>query len=246
MSSLKLSREGERATLQSIYERLIIFDIDGTLLLSGTVAGDLFLRAFEEVFALRPTLNGLSFAGRCDRGVLSLLLQRARASERLAPEFPRFVARYTALMREVYPTAQGPRLMPGAKELLLALRENPEVLLMVGSGNLPQAAQVKLQRFGLDTFFVHGVYGDLHEERAPLFAAALKLAREELGWSGEVQRAWIVGDTVSDIEAAQKVGVKCLAVATGPTPEEPLRGARPDAFFPDLSRLEDVLDVLLS
>jgi phosphoglycolate phosphatase-like HAD superfamily hydrolase len=227
-------------------KRLIIFDIDGTLLLSGRVAGELFQRAFEEVFALRPAMNGLSFAGRCDRGVLSLLLQRAHASERLVPEFSRFVARYSELMREIYPNAQGPRLMPGAKELLLALRENPEVLLMVGSGNLPQTAQVKLRRFGLDTFFTHGVYGDLHEERTPLFTAALKLAREELGWSGEREFAWIVGDTVSDIEAAQKVGVKCLAVATGPTPEKPLRSARPDAFFADLSSLEDVLDVLLA
>jgi phosphoglycolate phosphatase-like HAD superfamily hydrolase len=136
--------------------------------------------------------------------------------------------------------------MPGAKELLLALRENPEVLLMVGSGNLPQTAQVKMQRFGLDTFFTHGVYGDLHEERISLFTAALKLAREELGWSGEREFAWIVGDTVSDIEAAQEVGVKCLAVTTGPTPEKPLRAARPDALFSDLSALEDVLAVLLA
>jgi len=232
--------------LERVRERLIIFDIDGTLLLSGTVARKLFERAFEEVFAMPPLLNGLSFAGRCDRGVLSLLLQRAQASERLASEFSHFAARYAALMREQYPTAEGPRLMPGAKKLLLALSENPEVLLMIGSGNLPQTAQIKLQRFGLDTFFLHGVYGDLHEERVPLFAAALKLAREELHWSGARERAWIVGDTVSDVEAARKVGVKCLAVATGPTAADRLRAARPDALFSDLSALEDVLAVLLA
>lgn len=246
MSSLKLGHKREKATLKRLRDRLIIFDIDGTLLLSGTVAKELFGRAFEEVFAMPPLLDDLSFAGRCDRGVLSLLLQRAQAAERLESEFPRFAARYSALMREVYPTAEGPRLMPGAKELLLALRERPEVLLMIGSGNLPQTAQVKLQRFGLDTFFVHGVYGDLHEERAPLFASALKLAREDLGWSGARERSWIVGDTVSDIEAAREVGVKCLAVSTGPTPADLLQEARPDSFFSDLSALEAVLAVLLA
>ncbi len=246
MSSLKLSRKRKKATLKRIRDRLIIFDIDGTLLLSGTVARELFERAFEEVFAMPPLLNDLSFAGRCDRGVVSLLLQRAQASERLASEFPRFAARYAVLMREQYPTARGPRLMPGAKELLFALQEKPEVVLMIGSGNLPQTAQVKLERFGLDTFFVHGVYGDLHEERAPLFASALELAREELGWSGARERSWIVGDTVSDIEAAREVGVKCLAVATGPTPADLLLEARPDSLFPDLSALEDVLAVLLA
>jgi phosphoglycolate phosphatase-like HAD superfamily hydrolase len=232
--------------VNSTCDRLIIFDIDGTLLLSGPVARELFLRAFEEVFELTADPRDLSFAGRCDRGVVSLLLQRANASQKLPASFSRFARRYASLMREVYPTAKGPHLLPGVKELLFALREDPSVLLLIGSGNLPETARVKLARFGLDSFFEHGVYGDHHEERTALFAAALTLARETMGWSGARERAWVVGDTVSDVEAAQKVGVKSLAVATGPTAAGDLRRARPDALFADLSSLEDVIGTLVA
>jgi phosphoglycolate phosphatase-like HAD superfamily hydrolase len=231
-------------------ERLILFDIDGTLLLSGPRVRALFAESFRAVFGLEPPLDGVHFAGMTDRGIVRRLLRRAGAGlvdgDAFAVGFARFAEDFARRMEEVYPGCEGPRLMPGVRSLLQALHADPSVVLLAATGNLPRTARVKLARFGLDHFLPHGAYGDAHEEREELFRHALELARRDLGWKGRAGEVWILGDTRDDVEAARAVGARILAVGTGVPPTEDLRPLAPDAWLADLGDTEAVLRILRS
>jgi len=228
------------------HRRLIVFDIDGTLMLSGSVVRRLFAQAFEEVFETTAPHEGLAFAGRTDRGIVRALCERSQTSARFENGFPVFAGRYSELMARHYPEAEGPRMLPGVRPLLEALTEDDRVSLMVGSGNLDTTARIKLRRFELDGFFPHGVYGNCHEEREGLFAGCLQLGREQLGWDGEPSQVWFVGDTVADVRAAKALGSCCLGVGTGPPGTGDLAEAGADASLVDLSATGRALAILLA
>jgi len=231
--------------------RLIIFDIDGTLLLSGPRVRELLAQAFEESFGQPARLDGLSFAGHTDRWILRTLLQRARIGDPPLPKgdfalsFMRFARRYEHLMRIGYPSAEGPHLLPGVRQLLAALDAEPGVRLLLASGNLQATAHIKLDRFGLRKYLPLGVYGDAYETRTQIFRAAIELAERDLGFEKGKTPTWIVGDTVSDVRATKEVGARSLAVLTGPSGIEDPRKAGPDATIEDFSSLHLVLDLLL-
>ena len=226
--------------------RLILFDIDGTLLLSGPRVRELFAEAFEDTFGVEAPLDGVHFAGMTDRGIVRLLLERVGRprSDGFEGDFARFGEAFALRMEEVYPGCEGPYLMPGVHALLHALHEDPSVILLAATGNLPRTARVKLARFGLDHFLPHGAYGDAHEGRPGLFAHALEVARAELGWRGRPEEVWILGDTRADVEAARAVGCRILAVGTGILDHADLRETGPDAWMADLGDTEAVLALL--
>ncbi len=242
--------------MSSSFLHLIIFDIDGTLLLSGPRVRALFSEAFQESFGRPAPLDGLSFAGHTDRWIVRTLWQRARAEDEAAAPAPsageeteflegfaRFVRRYGELMARHYPTAEGPYLMPGVRRLLDALHRHPAVRMLVATGNLEATARIKLRRFGLDAYLPHGVFGDTHLERVDVLRQALRMAEERWGPTDDAV-VWAVGDTVADVRAAREVGVRSLAVLTGPAGIEDPRRAEPDAVLDDFSRLEEALAVL--
>jgi len=226
--------------------RLIVFDIDGTLLLSGPLVRQLFAQAFAEAFGVEAPHEGLAFAGRTDRGIVRALCELSRTTARFESGFPAFAQRYSELMGRHYPRAAGPFLLPGVLPLLEALQAEDSVALMAGSVNLESTARIKLRRFALDGFFARGVYGNEHEDRAGLFAGCLALGRDELGWEGRAEEVWFVGDTVADVEAAKGLGARCLAVDTGPPGTGDLDAAGADARLVDLSATSRVLAILLA
>lgn len=236
---------GEFERMSHDHHRLIVFDVDGTLLLSGPVVRSLFARAFEEVFEVPAPLEDLPFAGRTDRGIVRALCERSGHAAGFDDGFPRFSERYTEHMRREYPAAEGPYLLPGVRAVLEALGSQDRVTLMLGTGNLEATARVKLERFAIEHFFVDGVYGNHHEDRTELFAGCLERGRERHGWRGAAAEVWFVGDTVDDVRAAQALGARCLALGTGPPGIPSLEGAGAEAFLPDLSATERALGILL-
>ena len=222
--------------------RPVIFDIDGTLLLSGPVVREVFAQAFADICDEAAPLWGVHFAGMTDRGILRLLLEKLGRGDEFDRLFPAFAEHFPELLGQRYPGASGPYLLPGVQDLLDALKRRREVVLLLGSGNLRRTAHIKLDRFGLLPYFVAGAFGSEHERRDAIFQDALDQSRSDLGWDGETTKAWIIGDTESDVESAHKVGARVLAVATGPSKEESLENA--DALVPDLSDTVRVLQIL--
>jgi phosphoglycolate phosphatase len=223
---------------------LIIFDIDGTLILSGPVVRECFAEAFHLACDVEAPLWGVHFAGMTDRGIFRLLLEKAGLDGDFESRFQGFRQHFVEIMESRYQDSHGPHLMPGVVELLETLSARTDVGLLLGSGNLRETASIKLARFDLERFFVGGVFGGDHAERTDIFLRALELGRSQLGWRGEAADAWVIGDTLADLDAARGAGMRMLAVATGPIPTDDLREAGADAWLADLGDTERALELL--
>ncbi|HKK71298.1 MAG TPA: HAD family hydrolase [Candidatus Krumholzibacteria bacterium] len=220
--------------------RLIVFDIDGTILLNGPITRRLFGESFAEVVGREPESDTVRFHGNTDRGIFRLMLGADVDYER---HFDAFAAAFTRRMRDHYATAEGPHVLPGARELVEALHGHQGAALALGTGNIRDSAYVKLARFGLDRYFPVGGFGGDHEVRADLVRAALDDARSHYDVDFDPAEVWVIGDTVNDVEAARAAGCRVMAVRTGPHGESELSAA--DHVVADLSATSERLTQLL-
>ena len=221
---------------------LLLFDIDGTIMLNGTVMRDVFEGTFEEVTECPPGSLDFSFAGCTDRGIFERFLQGTGREPEVDSLFERFTRRYCENVARTYPTADGPYTLPGVEDLLRELRTHDDVGLALCTGNLRETAYIKLARFELDSYFPVGGFGDHHAERWRVVDTAWSAAREHYGDGESVP--WVIGDTREDVKAAHHVGARVLGVATGPTGQDELTGA--DVIVDDLSDTAAISEILLS
>ena len=221
--------------------RLLLFDIDGTLLLSGGAGKRALNRTFEEMFGVAGAFTGIPVAGRTDLLILGDALERAGATADAGAR-TRFLVRYcTHFEREIcFP---GPRkgLMPGVRPLLDRLRETPGAACALVTGNIARAARIKLEHFGIDRYFACGAYGDDAPRRDDLVPIAVDRARRAGIDVDSPREAVVIGDTPLDVQCAAAAGARAVGVATGPFTEEVLRRAGADAVLPDLTDPERFL-----
>jgi phosphoglycolate phosphatase len=224
--------------------RFVLFDIDGTLIDSGgagTAALDL---AFEEVCAVPNAFGTISMAGKTDLQIV----KEAIALHGLSNG--------TGVVQDVissYVRHLGPRLSlgkghlkTGVKELLESLALHDRAVLGLLTGNIGTGAWMKLDFFGISSYFKAGAYGDDNEDRDNLLPLALTRLREKTGLDATYRDCVVIGDTPRDVACARPYGAFSLAVATGPYSTEELRTAGADAVFQDLSETERVLSVVMN
>ena len=223
--------------------KLILFDVDGTLLDARRAGSRALMRALGEVFGRPFERNGVRFAGRTDRAIVSDLivangLPPGEVKRGLSATF-RALPHYMRAETKELPSLP----YPGVPQLLGALSERKELLLGLLTGNLQGTAAIKLRSAGLDpSLFLVGAFGDEAADRNALPPIALSRAEKLLG--RPVSSAIILGDTPADIECAQVNNLLSLAVATGPFSVGELADCRPDHVFPDFSDLASVMRVL--
>jgi phosphoglycolate phosphatase len=225
---------------------LILFDIDGTLLLSGRAGLRAMTRAFEQTFGVANAFAGESFGGRTDSFLVSNALQRAGLPD--TPEaHDRFKQNYIPLLAEEIeqPGTGHKGLMPGARELLEALHEHHHLHLALLTGNYREGAEIKLEHFELWDFFEWGAFADDHHDRNELVPIARSRAETYDIPVEAIERVIVIGDTPHDVECARVAGAKCIAVATGGFTVDELREAGADEVLADLSDTEAVLALLL-
>jgi phosphoglycolate phosphatase len=204
---------------------LLLFDIDGTLLLSGGAGIRAMTRAFEDVFAVREAFAGSDVAGRTDRFIVSGALIRAGLPD--TPEQHHlFREAYVPLLREeiLKPATGRYGLMPGIQALLDRLRHRGSVHFALLTGNYEPAAYVKLGHFGIEKFFEWGAFGEVLRRAE---ARGLPARARE--------RSVVIGDTPHDVACARAIGSRALAVATGNFSEKELRASGAEVTLPDLS-----------
>lgn len=223
--------------------RLLLFDIDGTLVLTGGAGRRAMERAFAEEFAIEAAFAHVSMAGRTDRW----LVEQALVRHGLAPTPARleaFRARYLALLEAaVGHEGSGRRgVMPGVPALLDALAARPDTHLALLTGNYAAGARIKLTHFGLWDRFAWGAFGDDHAERDALALAALDDARRRGVPLADASHAVVIGDTPFDVACARAAGARVVAVATGGHSVDELRACGPDLVVDDLTALETVVD----
>jgi phosphoglycolate phosphatase-like HAD superfamily hydrolase len=225
---------------------LILFDIDGTLLLSGRAGLRAMTRAFDQTFGITNAFAGESFGGRTDSYLVSKALEAAGLPD--TPEqHDRFRASYIPLLAEEieHPGTGHKGLMPGARELLEAIHDQDHLHLALLTGNYREAAEIKLQHFELWDFFEWGAFSDDAADRNALVPIARTRAETYDIPVEAIERVIVIGDTPHDIECARVAGAKCIAVATGGFTVEQLREFGADHVLKDLSDTEAVLNLLI-
>lgn len=224
---------------------LVLFDIDGTLLLSGGAGVRAMTRTFEMIFGVADGFRGVAIAGYTDTHLLSLALSRAHLPD--TPEtHTRFRDAYVSILaEEIRQPGDGPRgVMPGVDAVLAALGAEPRFHLALLTGNYERAAQIKLGHFGLAGFFSWGAFGEESADRNELGRVAMIRAHQQGVPDDARARAVIIGDTPRDIACAHAAGARAIAVATGAYSVEDLQAAGADVTLPDLSDTGHVLGLL--
>ena len=224
--------------------RLVLFDIDGTLLrLHGT--GDQALRgALEEVWQCSTAGLQYDYGGKTERLICHELLAMAGVSRHeVEVRIDRFWEVYARHLKQLLDSARV-HVLPKVPELLAAVQQEKNLVMGLLTGNCSQAAQLKLEAANLDGFQI-GVYGADHEDRRLLGPLALKKAKQELGWTLQGQHTLVVGDTPNDITCARHIGAVAVAVATGRYSFQQLQDCQPDLLFKDFSSTQQVLQALM-
>lgn len=224
--------------------KILLFDIDGTLILTGGAGMRAMNRAFAELFHVENALDGLTLSGMTDKIIFRDACKNANIefTEDTHTIFKQVYIEY--LKNEIKKPAPGKRILPGVNDLLETLKSVPDVQLGLLTGNYSPCAKIKLQHFGLDRYFVFGAYGDDDEDRNKLLPHALKRYTERFDNNGKITSTWIIGDTPKDVKCARPHNAKAIAVATGGYSEEELAKAEPDAMFTDLTNTHQFLEII--
>ena len=227
------------ATSPSPKTRLYLFDIDGTLITSGGAGVTSFNEAVKELCGSLSPLEGINFSGNTDTGIARAVLLAAG----MAPSQENIMAlldAYLGKLADRIHLHQG-SLLPGIITLLDKLKDRPDCVLALLTGNLAAGAQVKLSHYGVWHYFGFGAYADDHHIRNELGPVAMERAIEEHGESFTPDRIYVIGDTPRDIECGKAFGSVTVAVATGHYSREELASHAPDFLFDDLSDADAVL-----
>lgn len=228
-------------------ERLVLFDIDGTLVLTGGAGARAMTLAFRDLLAIEDGFAGVPMPGRTDQIILRDALERAGrgADSALAREFhDRYIEH---LAREIHTPAPGKfkGVLPGIREVLDLLSRREDVMLGLLTGNYRAAARIKLDHFDLSRYFRCGAFGDDAADRNALVPIAVSRAIECGLGELPAGRVVVIGDTPHDIACARAAGARAVAVATGGVDADTLRQAGPDVVFPDLSDTGSVLAAIV-
>jgi phosphoglycolate phosphatase len=224
-------------------KKLLLFDIDGTLLLTGR-AGEHALRvAFKERFGVDDDLSSISFAGSTD-GAIARQMFAPYAIQPTPENIADLFDGYVHHLALELPRREG-KVLPGIVELLEALHGREDCVLGLLTGNIEKGAELKLSHYGVWDFFEFGAFADDHVDRNKLGPVAHSRAVERHGISFEAQDVFVLGDTPRDIDCARAAGFVAVAIATGSYGKEELAAHNPDFIFEDLSDTRGVLVKLL-
>ena len=236
--------------------KLVLFDIDGTLVLTGGAGIRAMNRACEELVGHSQALANIPVAGRTDRIILTDVVTQAghtlddglleRLRDRYIENLRHEIERPGRTQNFEALGARGglKAVMPGIRELLDTLEQRDDVFVGLVTGNFEAGARIKLEHFDLWRYFRCGAFGDDSADRNDLVPVAVRRARECGAPDLSAEHILVVGDTPHDIACAHAAGAVPVAVATGGFTADQLRGYGADIVFQDLSRPEEFLKLL--
>lgn len=220
--------------------RLILFDIDGTLVLGRGSLRAWFGEALLEVFGESGDLDGYDFSGKIDPQIVSELLAGAGVStSEIQAGLPRVKQAYLHRLQNRL-TAEYLELLPHVREVLERLHSRGEVTLGLLTGNWELGARAKLACHDLNRFFRFGAFGDGQQRRRDLPPLALQRAAAVTGERILAAQTLIVGDSPLDVECARLHGIRSAAVATGRVPRERLESTHADWVVSDLGEIHEI------
>ncbi len=223
-------------------QRLILFDIDGTLLMSNGIGREAKRRAMIEFFGTTGDIDNHVFGGKTDWRILADLLE---SEGKTVDDIGESISEYQDVMARHMDTVKGDftvEPIPYAMDLITTLRDRDDVVLGLVTGNCEKTAHIKLEQAGFDPdWFVVGAFGNESADRDDLARFAVERARnlDETPFTGE--KVVVIGDTNADIQAARAVDATSVAVTTGYVHRDKLISCDPDYLLADLSTFVDLI-----
>jgi phosphoglycolate phosphatase len=205
----------------------VLFDIDGTILVTGGAGGVAWQRAFEELHGVEANVAEHTDAGMTDPEIAAIIFREVIGREGTQEERSKAIGGYLKHLPDAVAESDGYRVMPGIEQLLPRLIEDG-VLLGLVTGNIEAAAHIKLARGRLNRFFSFGGYGSDSADRTEVTKAALSRGGLVSGGTLADGACIAVGDTPRDVVAGHGAGIEVVGVATGSYSVEQLREAGAD------------------
>jgi phosphoglycolate phosphatase len=216
--------------------RLVLFDIDGTLLHTNAVGIRAFAKSLELEFKLPNGTHGLKFSGRTDTGVMREIF----LGNKIKPtkeNFQIFFDSYVHWLAHMLVDCEG-HICPGSEQLIRAMQTLPDPpVIGLLTGNIRLGAELKLRHFNLWDHFVTGAFADDHEDRNQIAAIAQERGSLLLGKKLRGDEVLVIGDTPLDIDCGRAIGAKVLAVATGGSTLAELKEHRPEWAVEDFTKV---------
>ncbi len=224
------------------FKKLILFDIDGTLMDSGGAGKTAMELAVNDTFGFPDGLKEIDFAGSTDLWIISQTLRKAGMdhNENLLQSI---IKSYLEHLPRALVKAKG-SLKPGAERLVSMVSSSNDMLCGLLTGNIQRGAMLKLSHFNIDSHFKMGAFGDDNQDRNKLLPIAVNRAYETSTVKFDYRDCILIGDTPKDVIAAKIHGAKCLGVATGPYSTEQLLHAGAFAALEDFSDTDRVFSLL--
>jgi len=224
---------------------LILFDIDGTLLLTQSAGVHAMDDAGRELYGDQFTMDGIQFSGRLDSLIWKDLVQLNRVDDSDA-NHDRFRALYGKHLHRRLHESPVALLLPGVKDLVHQLTDTKPVTLGLLTGNYPETGRLKIERAGLDPdLFVVAAWGIDGATRRDLPPVAMQRHREQSGHEIAPENVVIIGDTPYDIDCARHNGCRSIGVATGQFEVEELKASGADLAVDDLTDTAELLRWML-
>jgi phosphoglycolate phosphatase len=223
-------------------KRLLLFDIDGTLVNTGGAGVESLKATVRNRFRAGDDLRDIEIAGKTDRAIIRDILHKYRVDP-TEENITSFAREYIDGLPPCLSRTRG-RVLPGIQQLLARLKPQPHIVLALLTGNLQKGAILKLQHYGLWDFFEFGAFADDHHDRNELGAFARKRAQLMHDHDFDAADIDVIGDTNHDIACGKAFGARTIAVATGSWSREQLQGCAPDFLFDDLSGTDNVIESL--
>jgi phosphoglycolate phosphatase-like HAD superfamily hydrolase len=221
--------------------QVILFDIDGTLLLSGSAGQHAIKKSLSSNFGIsEPAL--VEIHGQTDRAIAAAFFSEHGIQDS-DETWLQFRDVYLSHLPNSLEVCVG-RLLPGVQELLDGLNAMDQIALGLLTGNTERGARYKLQHYGIDHFFTFGGFGDHHLSRNDVAHLAVQSATQALGTAPDPKHIWVVGDTPNDIRCGRAIDANVLAVATGSYSMEQLSEHHPNACLADFSDYDQIIRVL--
>lgn len=228
--------------------RVVLFDIDGTILQSGGVGRIAMERALSTVFG-SPGSREYRYDGKTDRQIVrETMRNEGLTDDEIDAQMETLLERYvTGLHAEFSSGERTVRIFPGVVELFDRLEQERNVVLGLLTGNIEPGARAKLGAAGIDfTRFRVNAFGSDHEERPELPAIARKRASEMLGLDLAGNRLVVIGDTPADIRCGESIGARAIGVATGRYTVEQLAEHGAYAVFETLADTDAVMERIMN
>jgi len=221
--------------------KLLIWDIDGTLLHCGGSGKNALEKTFEERYSITKAFEAVQMAGKMDKNILEEALEKNNLSNE---DIYEIISHYGVNLKKELQNNKEFKLLQNIKINLHKLSKDNRIYNVIATGNSEVGGILKLKKAGLDEYFSLGSFGNHFTKRGLLVKNAINVARFSYDIDFKKENIYMIGDTPDDILAGKENGIRTIGVATGGYSKDKLAINKPDYLFDTLP--ENLMAVLFN